>query len=64
MLRLFKKSDKDSVYSLEVAMKQAQHDIKELEKEIKLIKKSRQVSKCKYVAEDLNTVEIYTDDSA
>lgn len=59
MLRLFKKADKDSVYSLEVAMKQAQHDIKELEKEIKLIKKSSQVSKCKYVAENLNTVEIY-----
>lgn len=59
-MNIFKTNDKDSIYWLKVAMRQAQHDIKELKEEIRVLKESNQASgsKSKYEAEDLGTVNI------
>lgn len=59
-MNIFKTNDKDSIYWLKVAMRQAQHDIKELKEEVRVLKESNQASdsKGKYAAEDLNTVKV------
>lgn len=61
-MNIFKTNDKDSIYWLKVAMRQAQHDIKELKEEVRFLKELNKVSdrgsKSKYAAEDLGTVKI------
>lgn len=59
-MNIFKTNDKDSIYWLKVAMRQAQHDIKELKEEVKVLKEVNQASdsKSKYSPEKLNTIKI------
>ena len=59
-MNIFKTNDKDSIYWLKVAMRQAQHDIKELKEEIRVLKEGNQASdsKSKYFPENLKTVKI------
>ena len=60
-MNIFKTNDKDSIYWLKIAMRQAQHDIKKLKEEVKVLREFNQESdsKSKYAAEDLDTVEVY-----
>lgn len=61
-MNIFKTNDKDSIYWLKVAMRQAQHDIKELKEEVRVLKELNQESdrdsKSRCAAEDLGTVKI------
>lgn len=59
-MNIFKTNDKDSIYWLKVVMRQAQHDIKELKEEVRVLKEINQTkdSKSKYYPENLKTIKI------
>lgn len=63
-MNIFKTNEKDSIYWLKVAMRQAQHDIKGLKEEVKVLKELNQAndSKSKYSAKDSGTVKIHIGD--